>query len=259
MFYSLGRAIAALEGRDLVEEVDQIAARINASLVPGSPSSIEGLEVGLRVAPARVVGGDYLDVVTSPEALPLFAIGDASGKSLPAALKAVILKYIVRSLAGMLAHDLPQLLRRANDIVCVDIEPDAYISVVLSTVSRDRRSLFLANAGHVPPLIHRLATGEIDQPLPAGIVLGVAPDYRFFQQTVSLAKGDTVVFYTDGFTDARNPQGEQFTLAHVKDGLKRHHALASQPLADTLVQEVEAYSAGTLRDDASILVVRVTR
>jgi sigma-B regulation protein RsbU (phosphoserine phosphatase) len=257
MFYSLGRAIAALEGRDLIEEVDQVAARIHAALVPGVPPPVLGLDVGLRTAPARIVGGDYLDVVLHFGATPVFGIGDASGKSLPAALKAVILKYIVRSLAGLLHDDLPRVLERANDIICDDIEPDAYISAALATISEDRRLLRLANAGHDPPLIHRAESGDIEQPPPAGLVLGILRGYEFSEQALALRPGDTVVFYTDGFTEARNPEGEQFTLAHVKEGLRQYHALDAQPLADALVQQVETYSAGTLRDDASILVIRI--
>jgi sigma-B regulation protein RsbU (phosphoserine phosphatase) len=157
-----------------------------------------------------------------------------------------------------LYDDLSQALARANDIICDDIEPDAYISAALATISGDRRLLRLANAGHDPPLIHRAASGHIEQPPPAGVVLGVLRGYEFAEQAVPLSPRDTVVFYTDGFTEARNPEGEQFTLAHVKEGLREYHGLEPQALADALVQQVETYSAGTLRDDASILVIRVT-
>jgi sigma-B regulation protein RsbU (phosphoserine phosphatase) len=257
MFYSIGRAIASLDEHDLLSEFESVADRIQRSLLDVKVPAVAGLEVGYRAAPARIVGGDYLDVIERPGDQPLFAIGDVSGKSLPAALRAMTLKYLTRGLVSVLGGQMTEALARANDVICADIEPDTFVTFCLATMSPDQRTLIVANAGHDPPLIYRPGTVEVEQLEPSGLALGVMEGFTYRQQTAPLGRGDVIAFYTDGFTEARNPQGEQFTLAHVKDGLLEYRDLPAQQLADALFERIEHYAAGTLNDDATIIIVRV--
>lgn len=258
MFYSIGRAIASLDGRNLVQEFEDVADRIQHSLLAITVPAVPGVDIGVRAAPARIVGGDYVDVVAHPGWPTLFAIGDASGKSLPAALRAMTLKYLVRGLASVLGDDLASIVTRANEIICEDAEPESFVTFVVAMVVEGNRTLKLANAGHDPPLIYRAATGSIETPESGGLVLGIEPAARYVEQRVALAPGDIVAFYTDGFTDARDPDGQQFTLARVRDGLLDLHGLSAQGIADSLFGRIEVYAAGTpLADDATLLVLRI--
>jgi|HubBroStandDraft_1064217.scaffolds.fasta_scaffold151665_2 sigma-B regulation protein RsbU (phosphoserine phosphatase) len=257
LFNSIGRAIVSLTGRDLLLEFEGVADRIQRSLLDVAIPPLRGIEVGVRAAPARLVGGDYVDVIERPGHHPLFAIGDVSGKSLPAALRAMMLKYLTRGLASVLDDDLTTIVTRANEIVCSDIEPDAFVTFCVATLSDDNRVLRLANAGHDPPLIHRSRSREIEQLDVGALAMGIESNVRYSEQTAALGLNDLVVFYTDGFTEAKNPDGDQFTLAQVKDGLAEYADLPAQQLADALFEQIEAFSAGTLNDDATILIIRV--
>lgn len=260
MFYQIGRAIASLDGRNLVQEFEDVADRIQQSLLTLTLPVVPGIEIGVRAAPARIVGGDYVDVIVRLGRSTLYAIGDASGKSLPAALRAMALKYLVRGLASVVEDDLASIVTHANEVVCADTEAESFVTFVIATLADGNRMLNLANAGHDPPLIYRAATHSIDQVECAGLVLGVELNARYFEQRISVGPGDVVAFYTDGFTDARNPDGEQFTLERVHDGLVDLHEMSAQALADALFERIEAYAAGTpLADDATLLVLKITQ
>ena len=256
MFYSIGRAIAAIDGPNLLKEFEDVADRIQRSLLSIDVPHFEGIEIGMRAAPARLVGGDYVDVVARPGKTPIFAIGDVSGKSLPAALRAMALKYLIRGLISVLDGDVASIVSHANEVVCADIDPDSFVTFCMAELASDLRSLRLANAGHDPPLILRAATRELEQMDVGALAMGIESTVTYREQRIALNPGDTVAFYTDGFTEARNPEGEQFTLAHVKDGLLEFQDLPAQQLADALFEQIEAYAAGTLNDDATILVIR---
>ncbi len=257
MFGSIGRAFT--EHGDRASDLAAIADRIARSLLEIDVPGIAGVEIGVRAAPARIVGGDYLDVIVRPEepGAFTFAIGDASGKSLPAALKAMMLKYLVRGLVRVLGADLASIVRRTNEVVCEDIEPDSYITLAIGTLSADRRTASFAVAGHDPALVWRHATRTIDELPPGGILLGFNPQARYAVQSAPIEPGDVIVLYTDGFTEAKSPDGEQFTLARVKDGIARYAGCTAQELADALFEEVEAYGNRTRSDDTTIVVVRV--
>ena len=251
MFYSIGRAIAGLDGPNLLKEFEDVADRIQRSLLTIDVPRVDGIEIGMRAAPARLVGGDYVDVVARPGKTPIFAIGDVSGKSLPAALRAMALKYLVRGLISVLDGDIASIVAHANEVVCADIEPDSFVTFCMAELGNDLRSLRVANAGHDPALILRAATRGIEQMDVGALAMGIEPRVTYREQCASLQAGDTVAFYTDGFTEARNPEGEQFTLAHVKDGLLEYQDLPAQELADALFDRIEAYAAGTLNDPDS--------
>lgn len=254
--FSLGRALAALDGRDIFNDFDKVAQDIQRTLLAVSDVRYAGLDIGIRAAPARITGGDYLDVVRRNELPPVFAMGDASGRSLPAALRALTLKFVIRALVAG-GHSLEDVAATANAVMADAIHADEYVSMVLCAIVDEGRMLAVVNAGHDPPLIYRGSRDDVEELPPSGLVLGVQRAFRFEEQRAPLDKGDAVVLYTDGFVEARNPHGEQFTLAQLKRCLLEHVPLSAQALADVLFARVEEHASGTLRDDASIMVVRV--
>ena len=257
--FSFGRLTGSHGDPSLIAEFATVADQIQRALLAVHIPPLHDLDVGARAAPARLVGGDYIDVIARAGQAPLFAIGDVSGKSLPAAMRAVMLKYLIRGLAATLSDDLTGILRHANEMICAEIEDDAFVTFLIATFERENRLLRVANAGHDPPLIYRSALGTIEQMRESGLVLGIDPSTHYREQTIALEPDDAVILYTDGFTDARDPGGEQFTLARIKEGLMSDRLLPAQAMADALFERVEEYAAGTLYDDASIVVIRVTR
>ena len=204
-----------------------------------------------------MVSGDYLDVITRRNRAPIVGIGELSGRSLPAALKSLSFKFAARGVFAAGIDDFAQALTCLNGLMCDALVEDEYVSALFFSVAPGGGGLTLANAGHDPPIVYRAETGCVDETPADGLVLGIERDGTYNLRDVALAPFDAAVFYTDGFTDARNAAGEPFTLRRVKAGLLEFHALRSQELADALFEQIEAHTVGTYRDEASVVVVRL--
>jgi phosphoserine phosphatase RsbU/P len=258
MWQSVARAIGALTaGDDSARQYDIAAERIQSALLKITVPHVGGLDIGVHAEPARLVGGDYIDVFSKRDHL-LFGLGDASGKSLGAAINALMLRYLLRGLMQVLGHEeLAAIVRHTNDVVLEDFhDTDYFITLLVGTLHSDSGTFKIVNAGHEPPLILRESATDVEVMETHGLVLGVdrAPDYRI-SQTV-LGVGDRVVMYTDGLTEASNTRGELFTVERLREGFLERRYLGAQDLADALFDEVKTYSGDEMRDDATILVIR---
>jgi|SRR5580700_329551 sigma-B regulation protein RsbU (phosphoserine phosphatase) len=258
MWQSVSKAIGALtSGDDAVRQYDIAAERIQSALLNISVPVVRGLDVGVRAEPARLVGGDYIDLFSRGDHL-LFGLGDASGKSLGAAINALMLRYLLRGLVQALGDEqLTEIVRHANDVVAQDLEEtDYFITLLLGVLHPDSGDLKIVNAGHEPPLILREGAADIEVMSVHGIVLGVDRRVSYPIQETTLEVGDRVIIYTDGLTEASNTRGELFTIARLREAFLEHRYLGAQELADRLFDDVKAYSDDNLRDDTTILVIR---
>ncbi|HEY2554039.1 MAG TPA: SpoIIE family protein phosphatase, partial [Candidatus Cybelea sp.] len=164
MWSSISKAISALTAGEQAEPYYDIAAeRIQNALLKIQVPEVDGLELGARAEPARLVGGDYIDVFRSGDHL-LFGLGDASGKSLGAAINALMLRYLVRGLTQALGHErLEAIISHTNQVVAEDLnETDYFITLLLGTISATSGRLRIVNAGHEPALILRAQAHEVE-------------------------------------------------------------------------------------------------
>jgi len=259
MYGSIRRAIEALTlGDDAERHFDLAAARIQRALLEVTVPSFESLEIGVHAEPARLVGGDYIDLYVHEGTL-LFGLGDASGKSLAAALNALMLRYLVRGLLLSVGTvDLATVVNHTNTVVAEDVQADQFITFILGGIDPKSRVMRVVNAGHEPPLILRSAASSVETLWKHGIVLGIDQSSTYEQEETQLAAGDLVVLYTDGLTEATNERGELYTLARLEEFLVEHRDQAAQQLADSIFEAVKAYAGAELRDDATVLVLRLT-
>jgi phosphoserine phosphatase RsbU/P len=258
MWASAFRALGALTTGDRAErDFDLAAERIQTALLNVRLPQIPGLDLGVRAEPARLVGGDYIDVFSLGNQSLLFGLGDASGKSLAAALNALMLRYLVRGLVQALTFErLESILSHTNAVVAEDLrESDHFITLLLGTVDASSGKLRVANAGHEPPLILRAGAADVEIMTKHDIVLGVDPKITYTTEESTLGFGDQVVLYTDGLTEASNERGELFTVERLRENFRAHRDLTAQELADALFDTVKAYAGDNMRDDATLLVV----
>ncbi len=258
MWTSVFRAVGALTGGDTADrDFDLAAERIQSALLKVKLPAIPGLDLGVHAEPARLVGGDYIDVFPLGNQCLLFGLGDASGKSLAAALNALMLRYCVRGLVQALTIErLESILAHTNAVVAEDLrESDHFITLLLGTVDAASGKLRVANAGHEPPLILRAGAPDVEIMTTHSIVLGVDPTVTYITEESTLDFGDRVVLYTDGLTEASNERGELFTLERLQENFIAHRDLTAQELADALFQTVKSYAGHTMRDDATLFVV----
>jgi sigma-B regulation protein RsbU (phosphoserine phosphatase) len=257
---AIRRAIAALTfGADAQRHFDLAADRIARALLDVAIPAVDGVEVGFCAEPSRLVGGDYLDLFRSGTAGIVFGLGDASGKSLAAALNALMLRYLVRGLVTALGtSDLALLVKHANTVVTQDVDGDSFVTFLCGEVDPIAGTLRIVNAGHEPALILRRGAAAVEVTQTHGLVLGINADEVYTQLVLPVGPGDTIVLYTDGLTEATNERGELYTIDRLCEDIVEHRALAPQPLADSVFATVRKFANNELRDDSTILVLRLT-
>jgi phosphoserine phosphatase RsbU/P len=253
-------AVTALTlGNDAERHFDLAAKRIQESLLAVTVPSLHGFELGVHAEPARLVGGDYIDLYpTSPSSL-VFALGDASGKSLAAAMTALMLRYLVRGLVtAQGTDDLPRHLGHINRVVSEDLTDGAFITFIFGVLDARTGRFRAANAGHESPLLLRAGSPSMETLDAHGIVLGIDMEATFQEVACDLAPGDIVVIYTDGLTEATNERGEMYTIERLSEDVIRNRHLDAPALAETVFATVRKFATGELKDDATIFTVKRT-
>lgn len=258
MWTSLYRAFGPLA--DSERDFNLAAQRIQAALLTVKVPTIAGLDIGVRASPARQVGGDYIDLFPVGEQKLIFGLGDASGKSLSAALNALMLRYLVRGLVKALSSEqLDAITAHVNDVVTEDLRgSDHFITFLIGSLDASSGSMRIVNAGHEPPLILRAGGSSVETLPSRNLVLGVDGGLVYASEVTALDVGDLAVTYTDGLTEATNSKGELFTIERLEETILAHRDLRCAELADCLFETVKNYAGQDMRDDATVLVLRRT-
>jgi len=252
------RAFGALA--DSERDFNLAAQRIQAALLSVQVPAIAGLDIGVHASPARRVGGDYIDLFRVDEQKLVFGLGDASGKSLSAALNALMLRYLIRGLVNALScEQLAAITAHTNDVVTDDLrDTDHFITFLIGSLEVSSGLMRIVNAGHEPPLILRVGGSSVEAMLGRNLVLGVNGGLVYDAEVTMLEIGDLVVAYTDGLTEATNSKGELFTIERLAETILAHRDLGCAELADCLFETVKNYAGQDMRDDATVLVLRRT-
>jgi phosphoserine phosphatase RsbU/P len=242
----------------------RVASRIQVALLPRGDPVVPGLEFSGRMKTAQQVGGDYFDYIWGPQvgnSRNLYvAIGDVSGKGVPAGLVMVMARSVLRSLVGH--GNLPRaVLRETNAILKQDLKPGMFMSVLLTLVDVATGRLLLAGCGHERPLVYRASTGSVELVDTGGLVLGVVPDIgpHIEEKRVTLGPGDQVLFYTDGVTEAVDPANVQLGMERLQGLLAEHGHLPPAQLIPAVLAAIEAHARGAEQhDDITLIAVRKT-
>ncbi len=261
MWSSLLQTIANFTGADddAHRHFELAANRIQHALLDVVVPDFPGYDLGVCAEPAMLVGGDYIDLYPCSDDVLMFGLGDASGKSLAAALNALMLRYLVRGLAKSIGpEDLVQIIKHANDVLVEDLQDGNFITFLLGTLEVGSGLLRVANAGHEPPIVLAADADEAHTLDAHDIVLGVTKKTNYREEQYTLVAGDVALFYTDGLTEATNTQGEMFTIEGLKKELVRCRHLPAPDLAAAIFEAVKSYTEAPLRDDSTIFVARRT-
>ena len=245
---------ALLHQQEQEREIAEAKA-IQEKLLPREIPQMPGYEIASAWQSARLVGGDYFDILPLDAETLGMCIGDVAGKGMPAALLMSNLQAAVRGLASLsVTPDL--LCRRLNSIVYRNTESDRFITFFYAQLDGPARRLAYVNAGHNAPFVLR-ADGSHDRLRDGGAVLGVfaSPDYEL--GSAQLSPGDRVVLFTDGVTEASNLAGEEFGEARLLRLLEDHRALSADKLQAKILAAAGEFSGGRWQDDATLLVLAV--
>ncbi|HTY11035.1 MAG TPA: GAF domain-containing SpoIIE family protein phosphatase [Bacteroidota bacterium] len=262
--YSLGNlAIISLENTRLFYEAVEkqklenelnIAREIQKGLLPRTLPKIPGLELAALNISSEQVGGDYYDIVPLDNGNCVIAIGDVSGKGTPASLLMANVQAIIRTLVQF---DLPlsEMTSRVNTLICENTGSDKFITFFWGIFDPKTRTFRYVNAGHNHPFIVR-ANRTIERLTEGGIILGVMKETVPYKEgSVVLSKGDAVVMFTDGISEAMNVEGVDYTEEKVEEFLKNMRSLSAQEVLGEIQNEIARYTSGAPQSDDITLVV----
>jgi sigma-B regulation protein RsbU (phosphoserine phosphatase) len=247
-----------------LEKEVRFAQRVQASLLPaGLPKRMKGVEVGARFAPARELGGDFHDFLAPESNLLAVAVGDVSGKGVPAALYSVFAAELIRGRTFRRRY-LPDrsgpasVLSSVNTILHQRQLEEYYCTLCYAIFDLKRRNVTLANSG-LPYPIRSSADGVAQIELP-GVPLGSFQGSTYDELTYALHPGDLFVFCSDGVFEAMNVDGEEFGAARLIEVVETFRELPPRPVVDAIFAAVEGFRHGAPpNDDMTAVAVRISQ
>jgi len=252
------REVAA---REAVESELRVARRIQNSLLPSRfPAYPDRPEFQLHAVniPASQVAGDFFDFFLQDERTLVVVMADVSGKGIPAALFMAVARTVIRNLSGHCDGPAATLIQ-ANEILREDNVGSMYVTLFLGWYDTVSGRLRYANAGHPRPYLvdgqgRARPAGEV-----TGAILGILPDQQYTDGEIRLEPGESLVLYTDGLSEARDPAGEFFGFDRLARLLE---SLSDEPvdrLCEAVAQTVGRFQDRDQKDDMTLLALLRTR
>ncbi|MCC6550819.1 MAG: SpoIIE family protein phosphatase [Ignavibacteriaceae bacterium] len=247
----------SIEKERLERELD-VAREIQRKLIPAELPVMRNIELSALFIPAFEVGGDYYDFFELGNGDTGFVIADVSGKGISAAFIMAEIRGIFATLSRM--TDSPrELMIRTNQILKRSLDRRHFVTAVFCSISDRQDEIRMVRAGHLPIL--RLREGSVEEILPGGIGLGLHYGELFGSSleeiSLELKENDVFIFFTDGITEAKNGNMEDFGMSALKDIIIKHQTLPAEDMANKIIQEITLFSeSGTQHDDITLMILR---
>jgi len=239
--------------QSIVQEL-RVARSIQEASLPKEVPTLEGWEISPRYQPAREVGGDFYDFFELDDGRVGFAVGDATGKGVPAAFMMSATCALLGGVATALSSSPGEVLSRVNEAVLPRIPPNMFITCFCAILDPKSGALMYANAGHDLPYLWRC--GECEELRARGMPLGLMPGMGYEEKETTLQAGEAVLFYSDGLVEAHNPMGEMFGFPRLRALVAEHGEERS--LGNFLLEELYSFvgEAWEQEDDITLLTLR---
>jgi serine phosphatase RsbU (regulator of sigma subunit)/putative methionine-R-sulfoxide reductase with GAF domain len=243
--------------RDRLQQELNVAHEIQISLIPHGSPDIPGCTVASLWQGARQVSGDFYDFIPLHDGRWGIVIADVADKGFPAALFMAVSRTILRTIAtNRTRTDPADVLMRVNEIIHQDTQSDLFVTVFYAIWNPKNNSLTYANGGHNPPLLLQ-ARGK-SRPLPgSGIALGVLPEISIESHSVRLRPNDTLIFYTDGVTEAVNEDYDEFGLARLELAALGARTGDASIILEAITRSIHEHTGATPQyDDITMVVMK---
>jgi sigma-B regulation protein RsbU (phosphoserine phosphatase) len=270
-----------LRKKERLDRELEIGADIQLRLLPRQCPEIEGVELAALCKTANRVGGDYYDFIPTnydqlrsknpsetelldalkPSVPWSLVIGDVMGKGVPAGLIMTMTRGMLRA-EVLNRHSPGRILHHLNRVMYADLENShRFVTLFYSEYDPKTQILSYSNAAHNPPLLWQASTRSIIPLDTEGMLIGLEADSQYEDAQVQLAVGDTIIYYTDGFTDAANQNGDRFDEENLTRAFQWacEHCPSSQAILDYLFEQVQQFIGSTNRngDDMTLVVMQV--
>ncbi|MFH1681765.1 MAG: GAF domain-containing SpoIIE family protein phosphatase [Candidatus Eisenbacteria bacterium] len=240
--------------RRLVDEEIALARSVQESIVPRRSPRLDGIDVAAVNVPSRQVGGDYYDLIPMEQGELGIAIGDVSGKGIPAALLMSMLHAALHVQMSRAAR-AADLIERLNRVLCRSTAVEQFATFFFGVYRREDGTIRFCNAGHNSPFVLR-ADGGTESLSEGGLVLGFMEEAPYGEGAVRVAEGDLVVFYTDGVTEEAREE-EEYGEGRLIETVSRCRTRQAGEIVEAVLEDVARF-AGRDRyaDDFTLIVLR---
>ena len=244
----------SLEKRRMEEEL-AVARQIQLALLPSEVPQSPHFVLDAFSKPAREVGGDFYDFLHTPSGRLGVVIGDASGKSVGAALMIAQLQAVLRNEAAT-GGEIPRIMANLNRCVAAGSQGERFVTMVYGELDAQTGHFRYCNAGHNYPVLAR-SDGSWQTLDTGGLLLGVFADAQYEQGEVYLDSKDVLVFYTDGLSEVINGRSEEFGDRRLVEAIVKNRIQGPQMICQSLLQEVLTHAETTaFEDDATVIVLK---
>ncbi len=259
-------AISTLEAERLFkEEIEKkklenelnLALEIQENLLPKNIPDVKNFEIHGMSLPSRHVGGDYYDFIKLDDTKTLVAIGDVSGKGMPAALLMANVQAALRVIAP-LGLPLREIVQRLNKIVFLNTSSDKFVTFFIGILDSEHQTFEYINAGHNPPFILH-ADLHKEYLKAGGLILGFMDEpFEYEQAVVKLEKDSVICMFTDGITEALDTQNNEYGEERLENLLQDIRKFPVDEMLKIIVEDVQQFAIGTQQfDDITLIGVKV--
>ncbi|MBN2012822.1 PP2C family protein-serine/threonine phosphatase [candidate division KSB1 bacterium] len=255
--------IQRISERERMAKELEIAKKVQMSLLPKDSPHFPGLDCSAICIPAREVGGDYYDFVRLSNNKLGVAIGDVSGKGVPSAIYMTLSKGILQSYAE--DNSSPkQVLCKVNKLIYQMLEKNSFVSMIYAIINMTNFEVTFARAGHNPAILYMSENNATQQIEPGGIGIGLEQGLVFektlAEENMTLNKGDLLVFFTDGFTEAMNGKLDEYGEDRLTRVIEQNNEASAQAIVEAILKDVHRFIKGyPQHDDMTIIVIKRNR
>jgi len=240
--------------RRQMERELELASAIQQDLFPKEMPRVPGLELAAANRQARLVGGDYYDVLGTAES-PLLCVADVAGKGLSAALLMATIQATLRALL-VFPLELTELANRANRLLHGSMPGNRYATLMIARYDAARGEFEYVNAAQCEAMVLR-ANGELELLDATGLPVGMFAETAYDSRRLALAPGDALVIYSDGVTDAQGPAGEEFGMDRLVSLMRGLAGGTAQQICDGVLEAIHVFvEAAPQYDDITVMVAR---
>jgi sigma-B regulation protein RsbU (phosphoserine phosphatase) len=249
------RLVEARFQQERLERELQLAMEIQQRFQPTAPPVVTGYEFQGISFPCYEIGGDYYDFIQREDGRLVIALGDVSGKGTAAALLMSSLHASIHAQTG--SHDsLVETISAVNRYLADNIPSNRFVTLFYAELDPESGALSFLNAGHNPPLIVH-AAGTVEQLASGGLPLGIKANAEYREGRTTLQRGDVLVIYSDGVTEAASPSGEEFGPTRLYEVVSRNVDSSAAGIRDRIESALTKFSQGTqAADDITLVIVK---
>ena len=234
-----------------------LAQKIQRDLIPREAPAIPNLEITAKTKSAAEIGGDSFDFMPQ-EKQTFFYIGDVTGHGIPAGLVMIMVDTLISTFAGM-SENAKDLIVNVNKFLKPKLQPNMFMTMVMLRWQHEEKKMHFAGGGHEHILHYKASEGKCEAIMSGGIAVGMLPDSSAVvkEQELAFQEGDFLILYSDGITECKNMNGEQFGLERLTKSVetKAPSATSTKELFDHVAQEVTVFVEEHVQEDDMTLIV----